>query len=195
MGLHWREVALADPVGPRVRVCDTWVLGDVDSPKSRTGFRTIELSPSIADELFEHRRRTAYSGDDDFVFCSPTKGTPIDPVRYAETLRLALARAKIKGYVRPFQDWRHTSLTNGAAAGEIPAALQKRAGHSSYKTTQGYIHLAGVEFPEETKKRTRQLWGESGTKNRYKVDPEPVAGDGDTSADSAQRSGTGVEPA
>jgi len=109
------------------------------------------------------RRRTAYGGDDNFVFCSPTKGTPIDPVRYAQTLRLALARAKITGYVRPFQDWRHTSLTNGAAAGVIRAALQKPAGHSSYKTTQGYIHLAGVEFPEETKKRTRRLGRE-----RYK---------------------------
>jgi hypothetical protein len=53
----------------------------------------------------------------------------------------------------------------------------------------------GVEFPEETKKRARRLWGESGTKKRYKVDPEPVAGVGETPADSAQRSGAGVEPA
>jgi hypothetical protein len=61
------------------------------------------------------------------------------------------------------------------------------------QTTQGYIHLAGVEFPEETKKRSESLW--AGTKLRYKVDPDPVAGDGGTPADLAQRSGTGVEPA
>jgi hypothetical protein len=65
---------------------------------------------------------------------------------------------------------RHTSLTNGAAAGMSPASLQKRAGHSSFSTTQGYINLAGVEFPEESAKLADRLWGSGGgTKNRYKV--------------------------
>jgi hypothetical protein len=78
----------------------------IDTPKSVASERTIQLSQTIADELFEHRDRTTYDGDDDRVFCSTTKGTPFDFNRYAVTLRLALARAGIEGRVRPFHDMR-----------------------------------------------------------------------------------------
>jgi hypothetical protein len=76
--------------------------------------------------------------------------------------------------MRPFHDSPHTSITNGAAAGEAPHALMTRSGHSDLKTTQGYIDLAGVAFPEETAKRSQRLWG-TGRKNQSKVvDPLPV---------------------
>jgi integrase len=65
------------------------------------------------------------------------------------TLRLALKRAKVDDYVRPFHDGRHTSITNSAAAGISPAALMARAGHSDFATTQLYIDLAGETFREE----------------------------------------------
>jgi integrase len=55
----------------------------------------------------------------------------------------------VEGYVRPFHDGRHTSITNAAAAGTSPAALMARAGHSDFKTTQGYIDLAGETFRQE----------------------------------------------
>jgi hypothetical protein len=42
----------------------------VDTPKSEAGERTIALGPRLAAELFEHRRRTWYAGDDERVFCS-----------------------------------------------------------------------------------------------------------------------------
>ena len=35
----------------------------------------------------------------------------------------------------PFHDLRHSSLTNGAAAGEQPIALMARAGHRSMSAT------------------------------------------------------------
>jgi hypothetical protein len=38
-------------------------------------------------------------------------------------------------------------------------ALQARAGHSSYATTQRYVQLAGVEFAEENAKLGARLWG------------------------------------
>jgi hypothetical protein len=110
---------------------------------------------------------SAFDGDDERVFCSPTKGTPFDVARYAATFRLALARAGVEGYVRPFHDARHTSITNAAVAGTPPAALMARAGHSHFKTTQGYIDLAGEMFREEADRLERRLWGDSGTKNRY----------------------------
>jgi integrase len=91
--------------------------------------------------------------------CSATGG-PLDPVRYAATLRLALGRAKVDKPMRPFHDGRHTSITNAAAAGVAPAALMARAGHSDFKTTQGYIDLAGETFREEAELLEERLFGQ-----------------------------------
>ena len=107
-----------------------------------------------------NRARTAYQGDDERVFCNPLTGRPLDPKRYAATLRLALKRAKVDGKLRPFHDGRDTSITNAAAAGTSPAALMARAGHSDFKTTQGYIDLAGETFREEAELLEERLFGQ-----------------------------------
>jgi integrase len=95
LGLRWRTVALADPAGPRIRIEETFTRQRVETPKSESSERTIEVSQPVADELFEHRARTAFGRDDEHVFCSPTKGTPFDVSRYTATFRLALAKAGI----------------------------------------------------------------------------------------------------
>ena len=77
----------------------------------------------VSAELFDHRARTAYAGDGEVVFCHPEKGTPLDHKRYAKTLALALAKAKVTHRVRPFHDFRHTSITQAAVAGNAPAAI------------------------------------------------------------------------
>jgi len=59
--------------------------------------------------------------------------------------------------MRPFHDGRHSSITNAAAAGTPPAALQARAGHSDYSTTQLYIDLAGETFREKAERLERRL--------------------------------------
>jgi integrase len=159
LGLRWRDVSLADPAGATLRVRETWVRGAPDTPKSEKSERTIALGERLASELFDHRARTAYQGDDERVFCNPLTGRPLDPKRYAATLRLALKRAKVDGKLRPFHDGRHTSITNAAAAGTSPAALMARAGHSVFKTTQGYIDLAGETFREEAEPLEERLFG------------------------------------
>jgi integrase len=73
------------------------------------------------------------------------------------------SRAGVEGHVRPFHDLRHTAITNDAASGNSPMAIVKRAGHSNFKTTQGYIDLAGEMFREEGR-----LFGGTGTRNGYK---------------------------
>jgi integrase len=87
-------------------------------------------------------------------------GAPLDHKRYAKTLRLALAKAKIERPMRPFHDGRHSSITNSAAVGMSPGALIARAGHSDFKTTQLYIDLAGETFREEAALLERRLHGE-----------------------------------
>jgi integrase len=158
-----------------LRVAETFVRAGVDSPKSEAGERTIALGGRIADELFQHRARSSFQGEAERVFCSPTKGTPFDVARYAATFRAALAKAGIEEHVRPFHDMRHSSITNAAAAGTSPAALMARAGHSDFKTTQGYIDLAGETFREDADRLERRLFGDSSTRNRYKIaDPSPA---------------------
>jgi site-specific recombinase XerD len=116
-------------------------------------------SPALAELMIATGGRIAFAGDDERVFCNPFTGRPLDPKRYAETLRAALTRAKVTDYVRPFHDGRHTSLTNAAAAGIEPTKLKALAGHSDFATTQGYIDLAGEVFREEAGRLEERLFG------------------------------------
>lgn len=149
LGLRWFDVDLDDAEGPTVRVRETWVRAGVDTPKSVAAERTIAIGPRLAHELRAHRERTGFAREGDRVFVSPKRGTPLDPMRYAATLKLALERAGIEGRVRPFHDGRHSAITNEAAAGNAPIAVMKRAGHSTFATTQLYIDLAGTAFRAE----------------------------------------------
>ena len=117
--------------------------------------------------MWTHRRWSAYSGDDEYVFPNPRTGTPLGENRYSDLMKLARHRAGIEEYVRPSHDLRHSSITNAAAVGVAPEALMSRSGHSSYATTRHYIDLAGERFREEANQIEDRLWGKSGTKNRY----------------------------
>jgi integrase len=147
LNLRWRDVALSESV---LRVTDS---------KSEEGIRSIAIPPRLGEALWQHMGRTAYSADDDYVFCHPERGTQYRERRWAEQFRAALAEAGIGGYVRPFHDLRHTSITNEAAAGSSPIALMTKAGHRSMKTTGVYLHLAGVVFPDEAEALERRLLG------------------------------------
>jgi integrase len=159
LGLRSGDVSLADPAGATLRVCETFVRGRADAPKSEKSERTVALGDRLASTMFEHRR-TSYGGDGERVFCNALTGGPLDPKRYVETLRLALAKAKIGRPMRPFHDGRKTSITNAAAAGVSPAALMARACHSDFATTQSYIDLAGKTFREEAELLEARLFGQ-----------------------------------
>jgi integrase len=79
LGLRWRNVHLADPAGPSLRVCETIVHGRADTPKSAASERTIAIGPKLSEELFDHRARTSYAGDDELVFCHPRQGVGARP--------------------------------------------------------------------------------------------------------------------
>jgi integrase len=159
LGLRWRHVRLADPEGPTLRVEETWVRNRTDTPKSEASTRTIAVGEVVAEALFGHRARTAYDADDARVFCNLATGGPLDPVRYADTFDAALKQAGISDEVRPFHDGRHTSITNAAAAGVAPGALQARAGHADMSTTQRYVDLAGVLFRDEAEAAEARMFG------------------------------------
>ena len=60
--LRWRDVDLVDNVPARAGLEDGG------------GMRSIALSPRLAEELWQHRRRSAFQGDDELVFCHPERG-------------------------------------------------------------------------------------------------------------------------
>jgi integrase len=180
LGLRWGAVTLADPEGASLRVRETFVRNQAETPKTEAGERTIALDPVLADELFQHRTRTHFQGDGERVFCNPRTGGPLDHKRYAKTLKAALVKANVAGPMRPFHDGRHSAITNGAAAGINPYALMKRAGHSDFKTTQLYIDLAGETFREDAERVGERIFaqlghklGQNGTSATGTADDEP----------------------
>jgi hypothetical protein len=90
--------------------------------KSEAGERLIAISPMLRDVLSDRYRRTSFRGDDERVFCHPTRGTVYRAETFDPALKAALAKAGVDGHDRAFHDLRHASLTNGAAAGESPIA-------------------------------------------------------------------------
>ena len=94
LGLRWRNVHLADPAGPSLRVCETsCTAGPTRRSRPRRSGRS-RSGRSSRRELFEHRARTSYAGDDELVFCHPDKGSALDHKRYADTFREALAKPR-----------------------------------------------------------------------------------------------------
>jgi len=160
LGLRWKHVRLADPAGPTLRVEETHVRGQAETPKSEAGVRTIDLGPTLASALFDYRGQTPYAAESDRVFANWRTGNPFTPCRFASLMRDALTRAGVEGRMRPFHDLRHSSLTNQAVAGLSPEALMNRAGHSDFGTTRRYIDAGGVRFPNEADLVERRLAGE-----------------------------------
>ena len=76
--LLWRDVDLVDGV-PRVR----------DS-KSEEGIRSIAIPTRLQEELWQHRRRSSFQGEDERVFCHPERGTVYRAETFEEALRAAL---------------------------------------------------------------------------------------------------------
>jgi len=117
----------------------------------------IALSTTLAEELWQHRRRSAFQGDDELAFCHPERGTVYRPETFKEALTAALAAAGVNKQLRAFHDLRHTAITNDAAAGSSPIAVMAKAGHADMATTKRYLHLAGVVFRDEADALERRL--------------------------------------
>ena len=79
--LRWRDVDLVDYV-LRVR-----------ASKSEDGVRSIALTPTLAEALWQHRRGSAFQGSDESVFADPKRGARLNPTWLAEQLRGALTGA------------------------------------------------------------------------------------------------------
>ena len=105
--LRWRDVDLVDNL-LRVR-----------TRRARTGSARLPSRPRWP-RSWQHRRSTAFQGDDELVFCHPERGTTYRAETFKGALMDALATAGVNKRPRAFHDLRHTAITNDAAAGLEP---------------------------------------------------------------------------
>jgi integrase len=157
LALRWRDVRLLEG---HVQVREALVKGRLTTPKSRSSRRLIELGPRTLALLQKHWQRTAFQGEDEFVFCHPRLGTTLDPAKLTRVyMRPALKRAGIDKPFRPFHGLRHTALTHEAAAGNPMSYIQLKAGHSQSAITERYIHAAQVLFPGAAERGEARMFG------------------------------------
>jgi integrase len=151
--LRWRDV---DLIESRLRVEDS---------KTETGERSIAIGKQLAEELWQHRRRSRFQGEDERVFCHPEVGGEYRGDTFGEDLRRAFKAAGIPfpDDFRRCHDLRVTAGTNDVIAGMSPAKLQAKLGHTNFRVTQRYVNLAGVVFADEAEALELRLFGVEGS--------------------------------
>jgi integrase len=125
-------------------------------------------------ELWQHRRQSAFAGEDEHVFCHPERGSRYSYESYKAALEAAAAKAGLElpeGF-RPCHDLRVTAITSDALAGAHPIAVMTKAGHANMATTKRYLKLAGAVFRKEAESQEQRLLGRAGVERTDSEDPE-----------------------
>jgi integrase len=145
LGLRWKDIELLDR---RLVVNQSFVRGEMSTPKSRAGRRWVEFGLVAAAALEEQYQATPHRFPESIVFCHPALGTPLDPSKLGRYARRAMVAAGVDKSFRPWHGLRHTALTETAAAGVPPMFVQAKAGHAQGSTTERYLHAAKTSYPE-----------------------------------------------
>ncbi|WP_270805388.1 MULTISPECIES: Arm DNA-binding domain-containing protein [unclassified Aeromonas] len=124
-GLLWRYV---DFNKRQILIEQALVNGKVETPKTQSSYRAIQMSEPVYQALLKQREATRHY---DYVFCNEA-GNPLDHrnvtkrIWYPTLLVLGLTRR------RPYQT-RHTTATLWLASGESPEWIAQQLGHSTTK--------------------------------------------------------------
>ncbi|MFH0812068.1 MAG: site-specific integrase [Pseudomonadota bacterium] len=144
----------------QVQVRRTFNHGRPYEPKSTKSVRSIDLGPTVINEL-KKWKLACPKNELDLVFPNEN-GKPIDcnnMVKYH--FHPALRRAGLRR-IR-FHDLRHTYTTLLIAQGEHPKYIQTQMGHSSIKVTMDtYGHLMESVNREASKRLEMTVFGENG---------------------------------
>ncbi|MBV2362253.1 tyrosine-type recombinase/integrase [Streptomonospora nanhaiensis] len=106
-------------------------------PKSKAGFRTVELPELIIGDLQRHLRDYAAPGPNGFVFVG-VKGNQLRRANFSKYWADACAAVGLEGV--HLHDLRHTGNTYAAEAGASLRELMDRMGHSSTRAALIYMH-------------------------------------------------------
>jgi len=127
LGLKWDWV---DFDRSQILIRETWVCGELDTPKTDGSERSIEVSSPVLAALQRQKVLTASIGSD-FVFCA-SNGAPLSRHNLANRIWRPTLKALGLRHRRPYQT-RHTAATLWLASGEAPEWIAKQMGHSSTK--------------------------------------------------------------
>lgn len=142
LGLRWGDVDFTRQV-----ICvrrQLTQLGDIDEPKTASGKREILMFPNLATMLREHRLRSPFSQDDDYVFAT-RNGTPFSQRNV--TKRGLEKAAEAVGLNRPGErihshDLRHTFASMLIREGADVVFVARQLGHANPAITlRVYAHL------------------------------------------------------
>jgi integrase len=162
----------------RLRWCDVDLVENVlrvRESKSHDGIRSIAIPSTLAEALWQHRRRSNFQGDAELVFCHQERGSVYHETTWRRHFDAALKTAGVTKKLRQFHDLRHLAITNDAAAGANPIAVMTKAGHSNIATTRKYMHLAGVVFRDEAERLEQRLLGGRRFYPTEPTSPDPSA--------------------
>jgi len=127
LGLKWDCV---DFERLQILVRETWVCGELDTPKTNGSERTIEMSSPVAAALRQQRTLTENIGSA-FAFCA-ANGQPLSRHNLANRIWRPTLKALGLRHRRPYQT-RHTAATLWLATGEAPEWIARQMGHTSTK--------------------------------------------------------------
>jgi integrase len=162
LGLRWQDVELLDK---RLHVRQAFVRGEMTTPKSRGGRRTVTLGGHAIGSLEEQFRSTNYRAPECSVFCHEALGTPLDPSKLTRFARKAFKAAAIEKPFRPWHGLRHTALTETAAAGVPAMFVQAKAGHAQGSTTERYLHASKTSYPDAAELAEARRFTAAGTRS------------------------------
>lgn len=178
LGLQWRDLDLADAEQASIRIGEQVDRKGRRQPlKTEDSDRTVEIPPSLARILLEHRAESNHRSDTDFVF-STKSGKALSQRNSVRALRAAQKRAKDSdgkptfpvlhedgpvppGSVPTFHGFRHTAASQAIAAGDSAEEVAWMLGHKdSTITRQVYIQeIESAERQARTRDRLEDRFG------------------------------------
>lgn len=153
--LEWEDVDLAHGLIHVHRAADPQT-GEVHTPKTAAGIRAVPIEAALRPLLVAMHREA--DGKGRVVAVMPPREDGAAYLRtclgYAGVTRAALFANDATRKHMTFHDLRSSGITWCAVRGDEPVKIQRRAGHSDFTTTLGYIREAenvradfGTPFP------------------------------------------------
>ena len=157
LALQWSEI---DFTSKRLSIKHSLWQGTLGTPKTEASERTIHLPAILSDILLEHRHRSRFTEQGDFIFCKGD-GTPYDPGYLRnKVLYPALDAAGIKRSPRThgFHLFRHSAGSIIHAITRDLKQAQELLGHAHISTTSDiYVHLDAKVAEEATELLAREI--------------------------------------
>ena len=134
-GLLWKYVDFEHGV---LSIREAVVMGRAETPKTRSSYRDIQMSPLVRKALQDQKK---YTGDGELVFCNSI-GQYIYHNNFRRRVWGPLLRRLNLEYRRPYET-RHTAATMWLASGENPEWVARQLGHTNtemlFRTYSRYI--------------------------------------------------------